>query len=630
MLSIVIVSYNVRYFLEQCLYAVANASAGMATETIVVDNHSSDNTIGYLSARFPSVTWIANDHNPGFAKACNQGLQYCSGDYVLFLNPDTLVAEQSLRLCVAYLEGHPQTGAVGVPMIDGRGRFLPESKRAFPSPLASLYKLTGLAALFPRSGYFNRYALGDLDEDTTGRVEVLAGAFMICRKKTLAITGGFDERFFLYGEDIDLSFRIGKAGWENHYFTGTRIVHFKGESTGGQQADYVRHFYRAMLLFFDKHYSNTGAKRYRPAIRLAIALRAALSFAVRITRPLLLPLADTLLLFLAFRLVSAGWIRFARQGVDFHVPFIGYALPLFSLVFVMTAGFAGIYDRRYRASKTVSALFAGCICTLALYALLPEQLRFSRAVVLGGASLGSALVFFSRITLFRSLHGWLGYEPAKAAGRLVICAPGTRPAMESMLNKPATEAIHYAPAGINSEGLLAMSRQTHSRELVFCTGDISLEACMRHMQALSKKGLRFLFHSAGSSSIVGSDWRSASGRTIPVAMQYAIAQPLQQRMKRVTDIVLSVLFLLTAPAHAIIHPNAMQLLANTIKVLSGEATWIGYQTACETLPPLRRSIISHNKHPSPAWRLSADAWYAFDYAWWQDIFMVFSRYYQLA
>ena len=197
------------------MYSVQKACTGLNAELIVVDNNSADNSIEFISSRFPSVQFIANSENLGFAKACNQGLQKAKGEYILFLNPDTIVPEDCFNLCISFFQSHPKAGALGVKMLDGSGKFLKESKRAFPSPLTSLYKLFGLAKLFPRSRTFARYHLGHLDENKSNEVDVLAGAFMMIRKEVLDKVGSFDETFFMYGEDIDLSYRIQQAGYKN-------------------------------------------------------------------------------------------------------------------------------------------------------------------------------------------------------------------------------------------------------------------------------------------------------------------------------------------------------------------------------------------------------------------------------
>ncbi len=272
-ISIIIVSYNVKYFLEQCLCSVRKAAAGMETEIFVADNASSDGTIAYLQARFPEVGFIQNQQNLGFGKANNQALALATGKWILFLNPDTILSEETLKVCIRFLEGHPDAGACGVRMIDGSGRFLPESKRGLPTLPTSLYKFTGLASLFPRSERFARYYLGHLAEDRNHAVDVLAGAFFMAGKTVLDQTGGFDEAFFMYGEDIDLSYRIRQAGYRNYYLADTTILHFKGESTQKQSPGTIRHFYGAMEIFARKHYSGRKAAVISAFVRLAIRLK---------------------------------------------------------------------------------------------------------------------------------------------------------------------------------------------------------------------------------------------------------------------------------------------------------------------------------------------------------------------
>ena len=207
-LSIIIVNYNVKYFLEQCLCSVRAAIAGMEAEVLVVDNHSADGSVEYLRPRFPEVTFIENKDNPGFAKANNQAIRISSGEYVLLLNPDTVIGEESVRSLCFFMDEHPEAGGIGVKMLDGHGVFLAESKRSFPSPWVFFCKIFGLSKLFPSSRLFARYSLPYLNKEKQHKVEVLAGAFMLLRRKALDKVGLLDESFFMYGEDIDLSYRI--------------------------------------------------------------------------------------------------------------------------------------------------------------------------------------------------------------------------------------------------------------------------------------------------------------------------------------------------------------------------------------------------------------------------------------
>lgn len=280
-LSVIIVNYNVKYFLEQCLCSVMKAISVLGegqAEVIVVDNQSSDGSVDYLRPKFPSVFFIQNRENSGFGRANNQGVQMSKGEFILFLNPDTIVAENSFSVCIAEMQRQPDLGAMGVRMVDGGGKYLPESKRGFPTPWVSFCKLGGLTRLFPASGVFARYYLGHLPEKESNEVDVLAGAFMLARRKAIELTGGFDEQFFMYAEDIDLSYRIKKAGFRNFYCAATTIIHFKGESTLKDQR-YVRHFYEAMILYVRKHYKGIGAWFYVQLLKLMIAIRSVLQSA---------------------------------------------------------------------------------------------------------------------------------------------------------------------------------------------------------------------------------------------------------------------------------------------------------------------------------------------------------------
>lgn len=255
--SIVIVNYNVCFFLEQCLYSVQAAISGIDSEIMVVDNNSTDGSVEYLRPKFPEVKFIVNKDNPGFSKANNQALKECQGEYILILNPDTVIGEESIRTLCFFMDEHEKAGATGVKMLDGCGVFLPESKRSFPSPWVSFCKLFGLSKLFPNSRQFAAYSLPYLNPNKQHKVDVLAGAFMFIRHDALKQTGLFDETFFMYGEDIDLSYRMILSGYTNYYLP-ERILHYKGESTKHGDIKYIRAFYDAMLIFYQKYYPRSG------------------------------------------------------------------------------------------------------------------------------------------------------------------------------------------------------------------------------------------------------------------------------------------------------------------------------------------------------------------------------------
>lgn len=272
-LSVIIVNYRVRYFLELCLHSAVRALAGFDAEIIVIDNASGDGGVGELRALFPRVRFVENQENVGFGRANNQALGEAAGEYILFLNPDTVLPEDFFRVSLGFLRDKPRAGGVGARMIDGSGRFLPESRRGFPGPWVAFCKLAGLTALFPRSRFFAAYYLGHLPADRNHPAPVLSGACFLVRRAVLQEVGGFDERFFMYAEDIDLSYRIEKAGYGNYYLADTTIVHFKGESTR-KDLRYVRQFYKAMSQFRKKHFSGGLSRLFNMAMEAAIWIRA--------------------------------------------------------------------------------------------------------------------------------------------------------------------------------------------------------------------------------------------------------------------------------------------------------------------------------------------------------------------
>lgn len=235
--------------------SVFKATKNIATEVFVVDNHSRDGSVDYLTDRFPSVNIISSNHNLGFARANNIAIRQCSGDYVLLLNPDTIVGENALDEVVAFMDAHPKAGGVGVCMLKVDGTPAMESRRGFPTPLTAFYKMSGLCARFPKSRRFGHYYMGYLPWNSAERIEVISGAFCMVRHEALDKIGLLDEDFFMYGEDIDLSFRLLKGGYENWYVPA-RILHYKGESTHKSSFAYVHVFYDAMFIFFRKHYGH--------------------------------------------------------------------------------------------------------------------------------------------------------------------------------------------------------------------------------------------------------------------------------------------------------------------------------------------------------------------------------------
>ena len=271
-LSVIIVNYNVKHYLCQCLESLCRALKDIDAEVIVVDNHSRDESIPYVRELFPEVVYVESNHNLGFARANNVAIRQCKGDYVLLLNPDTIVGEQTIKKVLEWMGNHLDAGATGVKMLKSDGEKAMESRRGLPTPMTAFYKMTGLCSRFPKHKKMGHYYMGYLPWDQPAEIEVVSGAFCMLRKEALDKVGLLDEDFFMYGEDIDLSYRLLKGGWQNWYLPFS-IVHYKGKSTYKSDYRYVHNFYQAMLIFFRKHYSHLSFF-YALPVKMAIYFRA--------------------------------------------------------------------------------------------------------------------------------------------------------------------------------------------------------------------------------------------------------------------------------------------------------------------------------------------------------------------
>lgn len=376
-LSVVIVNYNVKEFLEQALLAVQRALRGIEAEVFVVDNASSDGSVEMVRQRFPWVRLIENEENVGFAAGSNRAIRQARGEVILLLNPDTIVQENTFTEVIHYLRRHEDVGMVGCKVLNPNGTLQLACRRSFPTPWVAFTKLSGLSALFPGSRLFGRYNLTYLDADSAHEVEAISGSFMAIRAEVLDEVGPLDEQFFMYGEDLDLCYRVRQAGWKIHYVPSTQIIHFKGESAKRRRYDAMRNFYQAMAIFVRKHFRSRYARLSYYLLMVAIAFHATASFARRAGRYLLVPATDvffmTLAIFIA-QLVRFGSLVHWRSFMVVHA--------IYALVWLATLTFFECYDRRkFSPYQAIVAVLVGFLINSSLTFFL-KSFAFSRAVVL--------------------------------------------------------------------------------------------------------------------------------------------------------------------------------------------------------------------------------------------------------
>lgn len=605
-LSIIIVNYNVKYFLEQALISAQKAAEKISAEIIVVDNHSADGSVEFIQHKFPSVKIIANKKNSGFSVANNQGINIASGEYVLLLNPDTVVQEDTFEKCISFLDTHSDAGALGVKMIDGKGNFLAESKRAFPSPQVAFFKAFGLATLFPKSKTFGKYHLGYLDEDETHEVDVLAGAFMMIRKKVLNEIGLLDETFFMYGEDIDLSYRIVKAGYKNYYFADTQIIHYKGESTKKASLNYVKMFYNAMKIFAKKHFTGTYAGVFIALLNLAIYVRAFFALIARGIKKIVKPLLDAILIFAGMYFLKEYWEYYVRyiDGGKYPIQYLFFNVPIYILVWLICIYFSGGYDKHANSIKIIRGIFWGTLVISALYGFFPDQYRFSRGMILAGAAWTVFALLTERFIahFIKNKNFRFGEEEKR---RILIVgeqeeASRVKKLLQDMQMGDTVIGIvssiqnHKNDNLGNIQQLSEITEIYKANEIIFCSKDISGKDIMKWMLKMGTYP-DYKIVADQSMSIVGSNSKNTAGDLYTVDIRMKISEPESIRNKRLFDVLFSCFLFVTYPFQLFIIKNKSGLLKNIFLVLFKKKSWVGYCIKPEfedTLPLLKPGVLN--------------------------------------
>lgn len=637
-IGIVIVNYNVRHFLIQCLQSIRQSSLGKLTlEVWVVDNASVDGSCGVLKKDFPEVRLIENAENVGFSKANNQAIEQMQSRYVLLLNPDTILEADTLKKCFDYMEQHKKVGALGVRMIDGNGAFLPESKRAIPNLWNSFCKLTYISKLFPKSKIFSGYNLGYIPEFETAEVEILCGAFMFIRGDVLAKTGLLDERFFMYGEDIDLSYRILSSGHSIVYFPETTIIHFKGESTKKASLQYVRTFYGAMSLYVNKHYTGRKSKIFRWFILIAIQFRALVSLLAKFFNTGIKLIADGLTIFSMLHVIKYLWALYYFGNMNYYRDTsIDINIVIYAVLWCISSWFFGRYDDSVTWRRLTYGVLTGTVLILVLYALEAEVYRTSRAlIVLGGLGVW-AYMLVSNVLKKKFIK-----KPKTEKTVVLVAHEEEAEKIKEMLRNQTGDFLqfHVIFPGQNTENTYYTNTLSHlektihqlkADELIFSSANIPMKDIMEYMTRLS----RFVHF-----KIAGEEGLGLIGKKVPGKSLYHldISFPLDdgfwRRVKWVSDILISLIFIPFLPFLWIINGLDSQTIKNIFLVLIQKKTWVGYggePVDYTFLPPLPKAVIAY---PLSDWHIEyqelyyrdKNLEYAKSYAFLSDLGILFKN-----
>jgi GT2 family glycosyltransferase len=603
-LSIIIVNYNVSYFLEQTLRSVKNALRNIEAEVFVVDNNSVDQSVEMVKDKFPEAILIENKVNVGFSKANNQAIKLAKGEYVLLLNPDTVVEEDTFEKCIAFMDKTPDAGGLGVKMVDGKGKFLPESKRGLPTPWVAFSKMTGLSAFFPKSKLFGGYHLTYLDKEKIHEIEILSGAYMLMRKAVLDKVGLLDEDYFMYGEDVDLSYRIIKGGYKNYYFPETRIIHYKGESTKKSSVNYVIVFYKAMKIFADKHFSQNNAGLFSFLINIAIVFRAGIALCYRFANDAALFLADFSSVFVGMFLIKNYWESNHKYVGIYPDYYLFLVIPIYIIIWQTGIYLNGGYNRPFKFVPIFRGIFIGTLL-IAAFSNFYDPIRFSKAIILLGAGWSVLAVMLVRYSIQLAKYGNFNLEGFKEKRLLIVGNPEeTKRALKLIKDSdikiqlvgflsPFENKIneqHY----IGTIGQLTDVVQVFEvEEVIFCSKDISVQEIITLMTHSSINNVEYKIFPDKSNFIIGSNSKNSQGDFYTINVELGIINKNNKRAKRMLDIVLSLIFLMTSPLLMWFTNKPSEFVKNCLNVFLGSYSWVGFANAEQmNLPDIKKGVLN--------------------------------------
>ncbi|MCX7878072.1 MAG: glycosyltransferase [Ignavibacteria bacterium] len=588
-ISVIIVNYNVKELLEQCVKSVLEASDGFNLEIIIVDNNSYDGSFSYLSDIFKDdkrIKLIPSKVNLGFSKANNLAAKQASGEYLLFLNPDTVIREDTLTKTIEFYRSHDNVGGLTCKVILPNGKLDLACRRSFPTPSIAFYRIIGLSKIFPRSKVFGRYNLTYLDENQTYEVDSIVGAFMLIKKSVFDEVKGFDEDYFMYGEDIDLCFRIKKAGYKIYYYPETSIIHYKGESTKKSSLTYVSNFYGAMQIFARKNL-NTRFVILDLIIRLSIFYRSFLSYLRRFFMYFYPAMIDI------FMIVGGMLLAIHQRFEYFPLKAYSVVIVVYTIVWIISLASSGCYkpDLKYSLSRPLMGILIGFFINSSLTYFFQEY-AFSRVVVL--RTTFNAFIFLS---VWRILAKIVEYKNKKSifnSQKTIVI--GRNDSTEKFIDKVKKrldtefDILGYISPDGTSEGFLGNLNNVEDiikangvKHVLFAKGELSNSKIIDLMWQLRNYDLSFKILSDDVDFILGKSPLDKVDEIYLIQIEYNINRKINIFTKRLFDILLGLILLLTVyPVFMVLNlvPSLREsMLIRKIKlfprVIKGELSFVG-------------------------------------------------------